>query len=116
MIGKTISHYPPARLWRGLYSLFSFPNSVWERELEHFLNVCLNEFIIMPNHLHEIIIIVGAKHSIKECSKNLRHRQKNASPLRQILRDCDYNLAPFCHCEERSDVAISGKFYQMFET
>ena len=60
---------------------FSFPNRVWERELEHFLNVRLDEFIIMPNHLHGIIIFVGVKHSNKEFSKNLHYRQKNASPL-----------------------------------
>ncbi len=61
--------------------MYSFSNSVRERELEHFPNVQLDEFIIMPNHLHGIVIIVGAKHSTKEFSKNLQHRQKNASPL-----------------------------------
>jgi len=53
----------------------------WNQIPKHFLNVQLDEFIIMPNHLHGIIIIVGAKHLTKEFSKNLQYRQKNASPL-----------------------------------
>jgi len=54
----------------------------WNQIPKHFQNVQLDEFIIMPNHLHGIIIIVGAKHSTKDSSKNLHHKQKNASPLR----------------------------------
>ena len=40
----------------------------------------------MPNHLHGIVIIVGAKHSTKEFSKNLQYRQKNASPSLKLSK------------------------------
>ena len=42
----------------------------WNNISRHFKNTELDEFIIMPNHIHGIIIIVdvGAKHFLK-CSK-----------------------------------------------
>ena len=59
---------------------FSFPNRVWERELEHLLNVRLDKFIIIPNHLHGIVIILRAKHLNEEFLRNLKYRQKMLRP------------------------------------
>ncbi len=57
----------------------------WSAIPEHFPNVCLDEFVIMPNHIHGIVGIelptVGARH---------------ASPLRrddEILREAQRELA-----------------------
>jgi len=53
----------------------------WNNIPEHFRNVRLDEFIIMPNHIHGVLFItdVGAKHfrrkrdpDLKELSKMLR--------------------------------------------
>src|SRR3972149_5525612 len=34
--------------------------SVWRALPEHYPGVALDEFVVMPNHLHGIIILVGA--------------------------------------------------------
>ncbi len=42
-------------------------NNCWEEIPQHFNNVELDEFIIMPNHIHGIIVIidaVGARHAL----------------------------------------------------
>ncbi len=44
----------------------------WHRMPEYFSGVELDEFVVMPNHIHGVIIIVGAKHS---------QNYANASPL-----------------------------------
>ena len=32
-------------------------NQIWKKIPEHFPNIALDEFIIMPNHIHGIIVI-----------------------------------------------------------
>ncbi|HDL5699813.1 TPA: hypothetical protein PXE99_001635 [Mannheimia haemolytica] len=52
----------------------------WEDIPDHFPNVSLHSFVIMPNHLHgiiEIVETVGANHHLPQCI-----RAKNVSPLR----------------------------------
>ena len=36
----------------------------WEKIPIHFSNAVLNKFIMMPNHIHGIIILVGAGHAV----------------------------------------------------
>ncbi len=38
----------------------------WQEIPQHFQNVELDEFCIMPNHFHGIIFIVGARHALPE--------------------------------------------------
>src|SRR5690606_27273386 len=62
----------------------------WLQIPTHFPNTVLHEYIIMPNHLHEIKEIVGANHYLPEENRasNLRakdvsiNRAKDVSPLR----------------------------------
>src|SRR5690606_984498 len=62
----------------------------WLQIPTHFPNTVLHEYIIMPNHLHGIIEIVGANHYLPEENRasNLRakdgsiNRAKDVSPLR----------------------------------
>ena len=62
----------------------------WLQIPTHFPNTVLHEYIIMPNHLHGIVEIVGANHYLPEENRasNLRakdgsiNRAKDVSPLR----------------------------------
>ena len=48
-------------------------NNAWLEITEHFQNVKLDEFIIMPNHIHGIIIInnpVGTGHALSFINRN----------------------------------------------
>ena len=42
------------------------------------------------NYLSISDLYVGAKHSTKEFSKNLQHKQKNASPLLKLSKESHY--------------------------
>ncbi len=66
----------------------------WNNIPKHFSNTTLDEYIIMPNHIHGIIgIVVGAKHFSQKDNRNLKivkkieyegddeNSNKNASPL-----------------------------------
>ena len=60
----------------------SIAETFWKEIPKHFINVKLDEFIIMPNHLHGIIIIendiaVGTGH------RPVQIGQGNALPLRE---------------------------------
>ncbi len=59
----------------------------WNSMSKHFQNVIMDEFIIMPNHMHGIITIfddVGAKHSQKDTGVNKIVLSENASPLHEM--------------------------------
>jgi len=88
-----------AEIFDGTASLSSLGNVVkecWQQIPEHFPNVGLDEFIIMPNHLHGILFIndsVGATHAspaltaltdladVSPTSSN--DRARHASPLQK---------------------------------
>jgi putative transposase len=36
----------------------------WEEIPEHFSNTLLDEFVVMPNHMHGIIVLVGTRHAV----------------------------------------------------
>ena len=52
----------------------------WNQIPKYFKNTQIDQFIIMPNHLHGIVIIVTAKHSSEEFTESLNNKHKNASP------------------------------------
>lgn len=55
----------------------------WENIPIHFPNVILHPFIIMPNHLHGIIEIVGANQYSPEYNDMVQNKgEKDVSPLR----------------------------------
>ncbi len=62
----------------------------WRAITNHFKNTELNEFVVMPNHVHGIIHIindesvafVGEKHSRHDAVINMNVLRGNASPLR----------------------------------
>jgi len=60
-------------------------NTKWNNIPAHLKNILSDEFIIMPNHLHGIVIItdvdVGAKHSLNTNLTSIHQSIRNASPL-----------------------------------
>ena len=50
----------------------------WEGIPKHFSNAMLDEFIIMPNHLHGIVILVGTRHAV---SQPITSSQREKIPL-----------------------------------
>ncbi len=57
----------------------------WLEIPEHFQNVEINEFMVMPNHLHGIIIIndfVGNRHA---CSLQNTHENRQYQKLPEII-------------------------------
>ncbi|MEK7396838.1 MAG: transposase [Candidatus Poribacteria bacterium] len=54
----------------------------WRDISNHFQNVSLDYFVIMPNHIHGIINIVGAKHSHLASMNKVNALPANALPLR----------------------------------
>ncbi|NOX88910.1 MAG: transposase [Calditrichaeota bacterium] len=53
----------------------------WQRLPQHFKNIELDEYQIMPNHFHGIIRIVGAMHSAWGIRTQRNNATENASPL-----------------------------------
>jgi hypothetical protein len=54
-------------------------NDCWQQISKHFPNVILHEYVIMPNHFHGIIQIVGANNHSPENDNN-DTRAKDFSP------------------------------------
>ncbi len=60
----------------------------WEKIPKHYPNVILDEWIIMPNHIHGIVVItpsVSASVGTEQCSVPTNTRTKNVS-LSQIIK------------------------------
>jgi putative transposase len=57
---------------------------IWQRIPQHFANARLDEFVVMPNHIHGILWLgdnpVGAKHSGEKSLVTPRIDSPNASP------------------------------------
>jgi putative transposase len=62
----------------------------WNRMTHHFPNIQLDQFQVMPNHIHGIIIIMDdcfrAKHSGVDSDTSFKYQAGNASPLRDLDR------------------------------
>lgn len=56
----------------------------WYTLPKHFENVELNAFVVMPNHIHGIVVItdnVGARHAVPESRGDNDPRARHAVPL-----------------------------------
>lgn len=53
----------------------------WLQIPEHYPNVVLHEFVIMPNHIHGIIELVGANYYSPDSTGQIIFRANNDSPL-----------------------------------
>ena len=77
----------------------------WMDLTRHNTNIELDKFIVMPNHVHGIIIIVGAG------SKPALTNQWMGLHERASLADC-VTIAKVCHCEERPKGATKQSQYK----
>lgn len=112
------SYFVTICVWRGIESfgriedgkmilnwLGRAAEKCWLAIPEHFPNVILDEFIIMPNHIHGIIIIYGDVRNNNYCSV---HSQGNAIPwqsqwarsLSSIIRGFKIGVAKECREKE----------------
>lgn len=57
----------------------------WKEITKHFANVRLDEFIVMPNHLHGIIVIENVETSIYGVSIRVHKRRDESASLQMIL-------------------------------
>ena len=56
-----------------LNELGKIAEACWLQIPEHFTNVILHDFVIMPNHVHGIVEIVGAKHRSPDAMVGAKH-------------------------------------------
>jgi REP element-mobilizing transposase RayT len=57
----------------------------WEEIPKHFQNVELDEFIIMPNHIHGIIVLTEPVGAIHESPLPMTQRQRRTMTLSKII-------------------------------
>lgn len=53
----------------------------WKKIIQHYQNVKIDEFIIMPNHIHWIIILAGKDNYHSNISNNIQNRNENIHSL-----------------------------------
>jgi REP element-mobilizing transposase RayT len=89
-------------------------NYHWEKLPIHFNNINLDEFQIMPNHIHGIIQIVGAKHSDENDDVNNRNCDGKLVGAKHSLENDDVKIKNFngnaspLHSPENDDVKIKN--------
>ncbi|EKE14018.1 MAG: hypothetical protein ACD_12C00713G0002 [uncultured bacterium] len=75
----------------------------WLEIPKHFPNVELNEFMVMPNHVHGIIIIrnsqqcVGNKNFCSLQNEQLPWQTKLSKSLSSIIRGYKIGITEYCH-------------------
>jgi putative transposase len=61
--------------------------SLWQRIPQHFPNVELDEFVLMPNHLHGIIIIVKQQPQPNSANQELNLQGTKSNSLGAIIQN-----------------------------
>ena len=62
-------------------------NNCWIEIPKHFPRVTLDEYIVMPNHLHGIIVIVGANdYSPLQNMKSIQHPHGTSKTIGSVIR------------------------------
>jgi REP element-mobilizing transposase RayT len=88
----------------------------WFKIPKHFPNVELDEFQIMPNHVHGIIIIcninsVGNKNFCSLQNKNIPWQTKLSKSLSSIIRGFKIGVTEYCHNNNLKIFAWQKSFY-----
>jgi putative transposase len=86
----------------------------WEGIPKHFPNAVLDEFVIMPDHMHGIIILVGARHAVPQLE--IPGGEKFGKPicgsLSTIIRSFKSAASNRIHSEGYSAFAWQSRFYE----
>ena len=85
----------------------------WNEIPNHFPNVLLDYFVVMPNHIHGIINMVGAKHSHLASTNKASSLPVNASPL-QSLQPCGTDKGSLSAIIQNFKSVTTRKINQMF--
>jgi hypothetical protein len=90
-------------------------NYHWEKLPIHFNDINLDKFVIMPNHIHGIIQIVGAMHSpkkndvkIENCDGKLVGAMHSPKKNDVKIKNCDGKLVGAMHSPKKNDVKIKN--------
>jgi REP element-mobilizing transposase RayT len=95
----------------------------WEEIPEHFSHARLDEFAIMPNHMHGIIILVGTRHAVSQ-PYAVSQREKISPPsfgqfgkpicgsLSTIIRSFKSAASNRIHSEGYSAFAWQRNYYE----
>ncbi len=69
-----------------------FANDFWYEITDHAQHVILDEFVVMPNHIHGIIILQGNENNVRENDEETRRKFLHAQ--REYSDDFDINESP----------------------
>ena len=99
----------------------------WEDIPRHFSNVNLDAFVLMPNHLHGIVVIEDTRGNVTPrrdvaCNVSTEERPRNASTmmarisprpgsLSVVVRSYKAAVSRFCHLNGDSSFAWQPRFY-----
>ena len=93
----------------------------WDTITNHFTNVVLDEFIVMPNHVHGVIIIDNDRNQIHDCrdvacnvsTKTIMSRISPKSySLSTIVRSFKSAVSRWCHQNDFEYFAWQPRFYE----
>lgn len=87
----------------------------WDEIPKHFPNVELDEFVIMPNHIHGIIIINNVGIDNHRSNNNI-HREENFLPLHKtrlsnVIKGFKIGVTKWCKNNNYSDFKWQRSFY-----
>ena len=69
-----------------VYSIYGkIVRKFWFNIPNHFQNVELDEFIVMPNHIHGIVILTGCRGTACRAPTNVPYRRKFSKPEKNSL-------------------------------
>ena len=86
---------------------------LWYEIPQHFQHVKLDEFIIMPNHIHGIIILdyslVGPRHGMAHNTNQFSHPVKNSVSV--IINQYKSSVKRWCNKNGFIDFQWQSRFY-----
>ncbi len=69
---------------------------LWNQLPKKFLNIELDQFVVMPNHIHGIVVSIKSKRSVLAGMKRAND-SKNQTPIAEIIRTFKVESADLIH-------------------
>ena len=76
----------------------------WQQITEHFMNATLDEYIIMPNHLHGIIVLSESYHDCRGAARSARETDSTGRGAARSARKTD-STGRGAACSTRSETS-----------
>jgi REP element-mobilizing transposase RayT len=93
-----------------LSSIGEIARKCWQEIPVHFQNIELDEFIIMPNHLHGIIIINDSRRDV-QLNVSTRISPKKGT-ISVVIRTYKAVVTTLCHRSGYDDFRWQSRFYE----